>query len=823
MIATLWQDLRYGFRMLWKNPAFTVVAVLTLAFGIGANSAIFSGVSAIVLRPMPVEEPERLVSLFEVHSDQEGYDSFSYPDYVEYRDQSRSFEGILGYRLVQAALSSNDQNDTIWGELVTGNYFDVLRVRPALGRAFLPEEDKTPGAHPVVVLGYGFWQRRFASDPTLVGKPITLNGQAYTVVGIAPREFMGTKFALSMDFWVPMMMQAQIMRGDNERLTARTDHWFDVMGRLKPGVSYEQAETEMTTIAQRLEQAYPVERDKNGRVIVRSEIEGRFDEDASTVNLSSGLAMGLISMVLLIACANVANLLLARAITRRREIAIRLALGASRLRLIRQLLTESVMLSLMGGALGLLLAYWATDWMQGFIPVLPYTIALDFSPDMRALGFTLVVSLLTGVIFGLAPALQASNPNVVPVLKGETLVPKAGFRRFTMRNILVISQVALSLVVLVCGGLFIKSARNAQAIDPGFKTENALALSVNPSLLGYTDEQGKQFYERLVERVEALPGVRAASVSSLLPLGDSSSARGPVVAEGQEGPMTNNDGGANVLTNFVGPKHFETLQIPLMQGRDFSWRDRMDAPGVIIVNETMARRLWPGEDAVGKRVKISGEPDAPYLEVVGVAKDGKYRSLGENQRPYMYLPMLQNYRPGMTLLVRTEGDPKGIVSSIRQQVQTLDSRLPVYDIKTLKEHMTYALWTTRMGAELSTTFGLLALLLAATGLYSVMAYSVSQRTREIGIRMALGAQRRDVLRLVTGQGMTLALIGVALGLGAAFVVTRILSSLLYGVSATDTVIFIGIPSLLAAVALIACYIPARKATKVDPMVALRYE
>jgi predicted permease len=822
MIGTLLQDLRYGFRMLWKNPGFTVVAVLTLAFGIGANSAIFSGVNAVVLRPMPVEQPERLVRLFEVYSDQDGYNAFSYPDYVEYRDQSQSFEGILGYRMVQAALSSNDQNDLVWGELVTGNYFDVLRVRPHLGRAFLPEEDKTPGANPVVVLGYDFWQRRFASDPALVGKAVTLNGLAYTVVGIAPKEFKGTKFSLSMDFWVPMMMQAQIMRGDKERLDLRGDHWFQCMGRLKPGVTHEQAETELTTIAQRLEQAYPAERDKQGRVIVRAETTGRFEEDAGTVNLSSGLAMALIGMVLLIACANVANLLLARAITRRREIAIRLALGASRLRLIRQLLTESVMLSLAGGALGLLLAFWATDWMQGFIPVLPYTIAMDFSPDMRALGFTLLISLMTGIVFGLAPALQASNPDVVPVLKGETLAPKVGFRRFTLRNLLVISQIALSLVVLVCGGLFIKSARNARAIDPGFETENALALSVNPSLLGYTEEQGKQFYRQLVERVEALPGVESASVSSLLPLGDSSSSRGPVVAEGQEGPLPNSEG-ETVLCNFVAPKHFETLQVPLMQGRDFSWRDGKDAPGVIIVNETMARRLWPGQIALGKRVRISNQPEAPYLEVIGVAKDGKYRSIGENPRPYMYLPVLQNYRPGMTLVVRTMGDPKGIVSGVRQQVQALDSRLPVYDIKTMKEHMTYALWTTRMGAELSTTFGLLALLLAATGLYSVMAYSVSQRTREIGIRMALGAQQHDVLRLVAGQGMTLALVGVVIGLSVAFVATRILSSLLYGVSATDTVIFTGIPLLLAAVAFVACYIPARKATKVDPMVALRYE
>jgi predicted permease len=806
--------------MLWKSPGFTMVAVLTLALGIGANSAIFSGVSAFILRPLPVDEPHRLARVFEISSDPDDYNGFSYPDYVEYRDQNHVFEGILGYRMVQAALSNSDQNDVIWGELVTGNYFDVLRVRPLLGRAFLPEEDRTPGANPVVVVGYSLWQRRFNADPALVGKTVQLNGLAYTVVGIAPKEFTGTKFALSMDFWVPMMMQAEIMRGDTDRLNVRDDHWFAALARLRPGVTTEQAGAEMTTIAQRLEQAYPMQRDKNVRVLVRPETEGRFEEAAGTVNLGAGLALGLIGMILLIACANVANLLLARAVTRRREIGIRLALGASRLRLIRQLLTESVMLSMLGGSLGLLFAFWATDWMQGFFPVLPYTIAFDFSPDTRALCFTLIISVMTGIVFGLAPALQASNPDVVPVLKGDAPTSRQGFRRFTLRNLLVISQVALSLVVLVCGALFIKSARNARALDPGFKTENVLAVSMNPSLLGYTDEQGKQFYRQLVERVEALPGVEAASVSSLLPLGDSASSRGPVVAEGQADPPPGVEG--NMLCNFVGPKHFAALQIPLLDGRDFNWRDDARAPAVIIINETMAHLLWPGESAVGKRLRV-GDEKSPYREVIGVAKDGKYRSLGENPKPYMYLPVLQSYRPELTLLVRTATDPNAMVSGVRHEVQALEPRLPIYAVKTMEEHMTYALWAIQMGASLSTAFGLLALLLAAAGLYSVMAYSVSQRTREIGIRMALGAQRGDVLKLIAGQGMTLALVGVLLGLAVSLVATRVLSSLLYGVSATDLVVFVLIPLLLAAVALLACYIPARRATKVDPMVALRYE
>jgi putative ABC transport system permease protein len=821
-MRTLLQDLRYGFRMLWKSPGFTIIAVVTLALGIGINSAIFSGVSAFILRPMPVEKPAELVRTFEVSLSDGEFNDFSYPDYVDYRDQSNVFDGLLAHTLVPAALSEKDQNDIIYGELVSGNYFDVLRVRPIFGRGFLPEEDKTPGSHPVVVLSYNLWQRRFAADPNLVGKTVHLNGQQFTVVGITPESFKGTKWALSMDFWVPAMMQAQIDQG-SFYIDRRNAHNFDLIGRLKPNVTPAQAGVALTTIAERLAQTYPDVRGKNIGVTVLPETSGRFEEAAGTVALSSGLAMMAVGLILLIACANVANLLLARSLARRREIGIRLALGASRFRLIRQLLTESVMLSVIGGLLGMLLAYWATDLMWSFVPALPYNFVPElFTPDTRVLGFTIILSLATGIIFGLAPALQASNPDVLPVLKGETPVSKVSTRRFTLRNLLVVSQVALSLIVLVCAGLFVKSARNAQSIDPGFKIDNVLVLSMNPGLLGYTEAQGNAFYHQLIERVETLPGVQVASVATLLPLGDSSHGTGPVIPEGQPLPPPGEDGGY-VLNNTVGPKHFATLQIPLLAGRDFEERDNEHAPKVVIINETLARRLWPGENPIGKRLTVGRKENRPLWEVIGVAKDGKYRTLGESPKPYMYFPLPQDYEPGMTLLIRTTNDPKSLTSAVRQEVKALDARLPVTGVMTLQEHMGYALMWTRMGAKLSTTFGLLALLLAATGLYSVMAYAVSQRTREIGIRMALGAQRSDVLRLVAGQGMILALTGVVIGLPLAFVLTRVMAGLLYGVSAGDPLIFFVVPVLLGAVALLACLIPARKATKVDPMTALRYE
>jgi len=820
-MQVLFQDLRYGIRMLVKSPGINLVAVLALALGIGANTAIFSGVSAFIFRPLPVPAPDELVRPFEVTEDHAPGGNFSYPDFVDYRDQNTVFTGIVAEDMVQAALNAQNQNDVVWGQVVSGNFFDVLGIKPSLGRSFAPDEDKALGASAVVVLGHSLWQRRFTADQNIVGKTIELNGRKYNVIGVAPESFKGTKFGLSLDFWVPMMMAEELQRAPKQ-LSERGDHWMNVFARLKPGVTRAQASAELTTIAQRLNQAYPNERAKNTRVVVQTEIDGRWEEAAVIIKSAGAIAMAIVGLILLIACANVANLLLARAASRRKEIGVRLALGASRRRLVRQLLTESLLLSVMGGGLGLLLAYWVTGLMQGFIPVLPYNLLTDFfALDARALWFTLGVSLLTGFVFGLAPAWHASNPEIVPVLKGDANAGQSGNpRRFTLRNGLVVAQVALSLVVLVCGGLFIKSFRRAQKMDPGFTTSGILLVNLSPQLVGYDEEQTKNFFRQIVERAGGLPGVQAASVARLVPLGDSSNSNGPILKEGET--LAPGDPGRSVMNNVVSPGHFKTLQIPLVAGRDFDERDRKGAPRVIIVNERMAQMLWPGESAIGKHIFIGPQSREP-IEVVGVAKNGKYKALAEDPKFYYYSPMAQRGASGMTLMMRTSNDPRALVGAIRQEVQALDARIPLSAIKTMTEHMTWALWAPNMAATLALAFGVVALLLSAVGLYSVMAYVVSQRTREVGIRMALGAKRSDVLKLITLQGMRLALVGVAIGFALSLALARVLSSVLIGISAYDLATFVVVPLLLTVVAFVACLVPARRATKVNPLVALRYE
>ncbi len=818
----LWQDVRYAVRMLWKSPGFTVVAILALGLGIGANSAIFSAVNAFLLQPLSAEKPEQLTTLFETTRERGGFNDFSYPDYVDYRDHNEAFSGLIGYSLVNAAFSTEKQSDLVWGEIVTGNYFDVLGVRAAMGRTFTAEEDRTPGTHPVVIISHHLWQSRFNSDAGIVGRQVPLNGQAFTIIGVAPESFMGTKFALAMDFWAPMMMQTQLMPGA-ELLNSRGHHWFNVIGRLKDGVTIEQAEANLGAIQRRIAEANGEHIADNSIVAVVPETDGRMGlDDAAVIKLGAGVALVIVFVVLLIACANVANLLLARAATRRREIGIRLALGAGRWRIVRQLLTESVLLAALGGALGLLVAYWTADLLLAFIPTLPYRLSLDFTPDWRVLTWTLAISLLSGIIFGLAPALVASKPDVIPVLKAEaaSVIPGAGRKLFNLRGALVVVQIALSVVVLICAGLFIKSLNHAHQINPGFEAENITLMSLNAGLLGYDGDEGTRFHAELLRRVEALPGVESASMASLLHLGDSTSSTGPIIIEGQAPPPPGE--GLGILYSTVGAGYFKALGIPLVAGRDFTERDRAASAPVVIINETTARQLFPNENAIGKRFTIA-DPTRPYREIIGVARDAKYINLGERPRRYMYQPFAQYPTSGMTLIVRTRGAVPGIAQRISDEVQGLDSRVPIFGVKTMSEHLSFALSGPRTAAGLSIAVGLLALSLATLGLFGVMSYAVAQRTREIGIRLALGAQPRDVIKLFTRQGIRLALGGLGVGLAAAFTATHFLSGLLYDVSATDLATFLSVPLLLAAVAFLASYIPARRATKVDPMTALRYE
>src|ERR1043165_5032683 len=605
-MENLIKDVRYGVRMLMKNPGVTFVAVITLALGIGANTAIFSGVSAFLMKPLSVPNPSNLIRPIEIAEDRGIADEFSYPDFVDYREKSAAYTDWAAEDLIQAAINAENQNDVIWGQVVSANYFDVLEVKPILGRTFLPDEDRTVGANAVVVLSHSFWQRRLASEPNIVGKTVSLNNRAYQVIGVTPEYFVGSKFALALDFWTPISM-AEDLRRNPDILRERGSHWMNVIGRLKPGVSISQASTEMNAIATRLNQAYPDDRASSTTAQVMTEVDGRWADLGGVFKSGGAIAMALVGLVLLIACANVANLMLARAAARRKEIGIRLALGANRARLIRQLLTESLLLSIAGGLLGLLLAFWVTDLMQAFIPVLEYKIVDNFfAIDSRALVFTLIISLATGLVFGLAPAWHSSNPDVVPVLKGAAEVTPHGKRRaFTLRNLLVVAQVSLSLVVLVCGALFIKSFRKAQTMDPGFNNANGLIISLSPTLIGYEDEQSRNFYRQVIERVSHVPGVEAASFTRQLPLGDSSNSNGPVLKEGET--LARGSAGRTIMTTVVSSGYFKTMQIPFVEGRDFDDRDTTKTQRVIVVNQKMAQMLWPGESAIGKHVFIGPE------------------------------------------------------------------------------------------------------------------------------------------------------------------------------------------------------------------------
>src|SRR6266540_108251 len=809
-MQTLWQDLRYGARMLRKKPRFTLIAIITLALGIGANTAIFSLVNTALLRPLPVERPEQLVSINNVSLN---IPVISYPNYRDFRDRNNSFSGMLAYRYTTLGLSNNGVNERVWGYLATGAYFEVLGVKPALGRFFTPDDDKSPGAHPVAVITYDCWQKRYAGDPQVMGKTVIINGRNFTIIGVAPQGFYGSEIIYRPEIWFPSMMQAQI-DGWSE-LETRGSPTFFAQGRLKPGVTMSQAEAELKTIAAQLAREFP--NDNEGMTVTLSPA-GLFGAWMRGPIIGfAGVLMAVVGLVLLLACTNLANLLLAHATERRKEIAIRLAIGAGRWRLVRQLLTESVALAALGGAFGLALAYWLVDAVMAFKPPLDIPLTTELHLDARVLLFTIAVSLLTGVVFGLLPALQATKPELVPALKDETSI--GGYRRSWLRSGLVVMQVALSLVLLICAGLVLRGLQNAQRLSPGMVAQGAVEMSFDLGLQGYDGPRIQQFKQQILARARVLPGVQAVGLTDFVPLSMNMN-NNAVYIEGQPAPQ-----GANVplaMTSRATPGFLAALGTQLLQGRDFTEQETEAKQRVAVVNETFARRFWLGQSPLGKRFSFEGAA-GPWIEIVGLMQDGKYFSLSEEAQSFVYVNLRPDSGSFLTLVARTAGDPQALIAALRREFQQLDANLPVYNVKTLTEHMAVPLFPGRVAATLLGSFGLLALLLAAIGIFGVMSYAVTQRTREIGIRMALGANAAGIFRLVVGHGLTLTAIGLGIGLAVAVAGTRLLATLLFGVSATDPLTFAVIALLLALVALLACWIPARRATKVDPMEALRAE
>jgi putative ABC transport system permease protein len=815
-METLLQDLRLGARMLLKYPGFTLIAVFTLALGIGANTAIFSVVNTALLRPLPFRDPHRLVVAFKWDRSK-GFleNSTSAADFVEWRDQNQVFDKIAAFVSTSNLLAGVDEPEPISSAYVSANLFDLLGVQPMLGRGFLPDEEKR-GA-PVVVLSYSLWQRRFGSDPGLVGKSLTLNGRSFAVVGVMPAgfDFPRPELGFGVDrreIWQPLHIDA-ISRSVSGR-----GNYFYGIARLKPNVTLEQAQAEMTAIAHRIEQQHP---DTNtgmdvNLVPMHKRVVGKVRPALLTL-------LGAVGFVLLIACANVTNLLLVRASSRWREIAIRMALGASRARIIRQLLTESVMLSLAGGAIGLLLAFWGVRFLSSLglneVPRLN-----EARVDLWVMSFTLTLSLITGLLFGLAPAAQVSKATFNESLKeaNRGLAGSSG-RRYAS-GLLVISEIALALVLLVGAGLLTKSFLNLLRVNPGFNPENVLTIPVSPPQAKYREGQQQiAFFEQALRRIEALPGVRAAGVSQSIPLGGNTWGSNFSI---QEQPTIPLGAHPNATLYAVSPKYFDAMGILLMKGRGFTERDAKGAAGVVIIDESLASRFFPGGDAIGKHLTIdflpgTGEPTP--REIIGIAANVKHFGLERESGPQIYESYLQHSYPGMTLVVRTSSDPSGQAPAIRSELRALDRNLLISKIRTMEEIVAGKTASRRFNTLLMAVFAAVALTLAAVGLYGVLSHSVSQRRQEIGIRMAMGAQVGDVLKLVVGQGMRLSLIGVAVGLAGAFGLTRLMAKLLFGVKPTDPLTFALVTAMLIAVALVACYIPARRATKVDPIVVLRCE
>jgi predicted permease len=828
------QDIRYAFRGFIKNPAFTIATVLTLALGIGANTLIFTVINAVLLHTLWVEKPSRLVTIYT--TDEKMQDSLlnllatSYPNYKDYRDRNHAMEGLAASATSAVSLSSGKPEEAT-GDLVSGNYFDVLGVKPFAGRFFRAEEDNVASAYPVVVLSYALWNSRFGGDPQIIGKSIELNGMGFTVIGIAPPEFTGIHILNPVALWTPIAMHDEVLPGIyREYFKLRRASQFSLVGRLRPGVTAEQSEADLRGIAAQLRQEYTVpNRGRSVKVIPL--MEGSIYPNYRRLLLRAGsLLMVVVGFVLLVACANVANLLLARASGRRREIAVRIALGSGRFRLMRQLITESILLAFLGGIGGFFLALAVQSIRPGFLQVSTLEMGLDLQIlrflqqgsfhhmlDFQVLAYSFSITLVAGILFGLAPALQLSRIELVSSLKEKSGTDVDIRQKIKIRDILIVGEIAICAVALAGAGLFVRNLKAVESIDPGFATGHLLVISFNPEAQRYDKNRTEIYFRDLQRRVEALPGVRSATVASSTPLIGYDQSR-TVYPEGGDSTQ----GGVLVSVNGLTTKYFETLGIPLREGRDFTENDKEGTLQVAVINETGARKFWPNQDALGKRFKFYG--DDSYTQIVGIAKDAKYTTLGEDPQPFLYIPIAQNYVSGrMTLHVNTIPDPKGLVNIVKSEVQALDPNIPLTNIFTMPQIIAQALWAPKMIAGLLSVFALVVILLAIIGIYGVLTYSLNLRAREIGIRMALGGKPSQVLRLILKQSLVIAVVGLLVGGLVTFFLIRYVRSFVYNISLKDPAVFASVFFVVVFVVLLVTFFAARRAVKVDPMLALRSE